>query len=102
MITTFNREHIRPHTKNIGIKGFRQNKSQIRSAYRKNHGAEGDKNGKHNVKVRLEFRNACGSEPAKCTDTVELCAEDDHDRNSNPCPCHQPVRGAYYYWLAQH
>jgi hypothetical protein len=68
----------------VGMKGSGNNNSdEITFIFKENHGKH-QKQGKHNVKVTLEYEGKSDSSDAKYTGKVELGVEDDHDDDSSP------------------
>jgi len=64
--------------------GMKNGDDEITFIYKENHGAPGNKDGKHNVKVTLMYQGAKDGEPAQYKGKVELGAEDDHNSDMNP------------------
>jgi hypothetical protein len=64
--------------------GMKDGDDEVTFIFKENHGAPGNKDGKHNVKVTLKYQGAKDGKPAKYKGEVELGVEDDHDANSSP------------------
>ena len=81
------------------MKGMKDEGDEITIIYKENHGNP-KKDGKHNVKVLLEYQSAKGGKSASYLDKVELGAEDYHNDNEKkilkefkPRPTYQNTDG---------
>ena len=76
------------------MKGMKDEGDEMTIIYKENHGNP-KKDGKHNVKVLLEYQSAKGGKSASYLDKVELGAEDDHNDNEKKTPKEFKPRPTY-------
>ena len=66
------------------IVGMSHGDDQMTLIYKENHGAPPPKDGKYNVKVRINYQGRKRGQQALYTGEVDLGVEDDHHINTNP------------------
>jgi len=78
------------------MKGMKEEGDEMTIIYKENHGnPKKEKDGKHNVKVLLEYQSAKGGKSASYLDKVELGAEDDHNVKEKKTPKEFKPRPTY-------
>lgn len=74
------------------IKGMSDGGDQMTLIFKENHGAPGKRDGRYNVKVRIDYQDGKSGQPAFYTGNVELGVEDNHDKDTNP----KELKGVIY------